>query len=75
MIGLMNIIIVSPWNTSMLPFIYSFNKILKVFFIIHTFSTWFHVNLILHPTHLVMKQLSHMKLSYLLLEIKWVLIY
>ena len=39
MIGLMNIIIVSPWNTSMLPFIYSFNKILKVFFIIHTFST------------------------------------
>ena len=41
----------------------------EVIFTIRTSSTWFHVNLILHPLHFVIQKLSHMKLSYLLLEI------
>ena len=75
MFGLMNIILVSPYNTSTLRVIYYFNKILKFMFIIQTSSTWFHVNLILHPLHSVIQKFSHMKLSYLPLEIKLVLIY
>ena len=73
--GLMNVIIASPQKTSTLQAPYSFGKILKVIFMIHTSSTWFHANLILHPLHLVMRQLSHLKLSYLPLERKLVLIY
>ena len=75
MFGLMNIIIVSPYNTSTLKVLYYFNNILKVLFIIKTSSTWFHVNLILHPLHLMIHQFSHMKLSYLPLERKSVLFY
>ena len=75
MFGLMNIILASPYNTSTLQVTYSFVKIMKVVFIIQTSSTLFHANLILHPIHLVMKQLSHTKLSYLPLERKLVLVY
>ena len=75
MLVLIDIIIVSPWNTSTLLIIYSFNNILKVSLVIWTWSTLFYVNLILHPFHFVIKQWLHMKLSYLLLERKWVLIY
>ena len=50
-------------------------KILKVIFIIQTSSTWFHVNLILYTLHLVIQQPSHIKLSYLPIERKLVLIY
>ena len=50
-------------------------KILKVLFITQTSSTWFRVKLIRHPLHFVIQQFSHMKFSYLLLEIKLVLIY
>ena len=71
----MSIIIVSPYNTSTLQFLYYSNKILKVLFTIQTSSTLYHVNLILHPLHFVIQQLSHMKLSYLPLERKLVLIY
>ena len=39
MIALMNIILVSPYNTSTPQVIYSFRKILKVIFIIQTSST------------------------------------
>ena len=42
---------------------------------IQTSSTLFCVKLIVHPLHLVMRQLSHMTLSYLPLERKLVLIY
>ena len=65
MFGLMNIILASPLKTSTLQVHYSFDNILKVIFIIQTYSILFHVNLILHPLHLDMKQLSHMTLSYL----------
>ena len=41
-------------------------------FIIKTSSTWFHVNLILHPLHFLIQQLLHMKLSYPPLEGKLV---
>ena len=75
MFGLMNTIFVSPYNTITLQVIYHVNNILKVLFIIHTSSTWFHVNLILHPLHSTIQQFSHMKLSYPFLEIKLVLIY
>ena len=74
-IGLINIIIISPWKTSTLPVCYSFNKILKFFFVIRNWSTWFRVNLILHPLYFLIQQLSHIKLSNLLVEIKLVLIY
>ena len=46
--GSMNIILVSPYKIIILQFLYLFNRILKVLLIIHTHSTWFHVNLILH---------------------------
>ena len=75
MFGLMNIIIVSPYDTSIIQVRYSFENILKVIFIIQTSSNWFHVNLILHPLHFVIQKFSHMKFSYLPLEIKLVLIY
>ena len=75
MFGLMNVIIVSTYNTSTLQVLYYFNNILKVVFIIQTYSTWFHVNLILHPLHFVIQQFSHVKFSYLPLEINLVLIY
>ena len=74
MLGLMNIIRVSTYKTSTLPVLYSFNKILKVLFIIWTSSNLFHVNLILHTLHFVYKN-SHMEFSYLLLERKLALIY
>ena len=69
--GLINIILVSTYNTSTLQVIYYFNKILKVFFTICNCLTWFHVNLIFHPLHFVIQKLLHIKLSYLLLEINW----
>ena len=75
MFGLMNIILVSPENTSTLQVIYYFNMIMKFMFIMKTSSTLFHVNFILHPLHFVIKQFSHMKLSYLPMEIKLVFIY
>ena len=75
MFGLINIIIASPLKTSTLQVIYSFNNILKVFFVVQTSSTIFHVKLILHPLNFVIQQFSNMKLSYLLLEIKLVLNY
>ena len=75
MFGLMNIMLVSPYNTSTLQVLYHFNKILRLMFIIQTSSTWFHVNLILHPLHLLIQNFSHMKLSYLPLERKLILIY
>ena len=75
MLSLMNITIVSTWKTSTPQVLCYFNNTLKVFFIIRTCLTWFHVNLILHPLHFVIQQFSHMKLSYLLLEIKLFLIY
>ena len=74
-LGLVNITLIYPWKTISLPFIYFFNKILKIFFNIWTCTTFFHVKLIIHKIHFVIQQLSHMKLSYLLLEIKLVLIY
>ena len=58
-LGLMNIILVSLSKTIILLVIYSFNKILKVFFIIWTCSTLFHVNLILHPLHFVIKNFTY----------------
>ena len=75
MFGLMNIILASPYKTSTLQVHYSFDKILKVIFIIQSYSIWFHANLILNPLHLEMRQLSHMTLIYLSQEIKLVLIY
>ena len=75
MVGLMNIILASPYKTSTVQVPYSFGKILKVIFMIHISVTLFHANLILHPLHLVMRQLSYMTLSYLPLERKLVLIY
>ena len=75
MFGLMNIILASPYKTNTLQVHYSFRKIMKVILIIQTYLTWFHAKLILHPHHLVMRQLSHMKLSYLPVERKLVLIY
>ena len=75
MFGLMNINIVSPYNTGTIQVLYYFNQILKLLFMIQTLSTWFHVNLILHPLHFMIQQFSHMKLSYLRLERKLVLIY
>ena len=74
MFGLMNIFLIYPYNTSTIQVIYYFKNILKIMFIIHTSSTWFYVNLILHPLHFVIQQLSHIILSYLPLEIKLVLI-
>ena len=71
----MNIILASPYKTSTLQFPYSFGNILKVIIMIQTSSTWFHENLILHPLHLMIKQLSHTTLSYLPLERKLVLIH
>ena len=73
--GLMNIIIVSPQNTITLPVIYSFNNILKVFFMIRTRSTLFHIKLIIYPLHFMITKQLHMKFIYLLLERKLVLIY
>ena len=75
MFGLMNIIFFSPQKTSTSQVIYYLNKILKFLFVIHTPSTWFRVNLILHPIHSSIQQFSHMKFSYLLLEINLALIY
>ena len=65
MFGLMDIILASPYKTSTPQVTYSFDKILKVIFIIQTSSTWFHAKLLLHPLHLVTKKFSHMTLSYL----------
>ena len=75
MFGLISIILVSSYKTSTLQFIYCFGNILKVLFIIQTSATSFHVKLILNKLHLVIQQLSHMKLSYPLLEINLVLVY
>ena len=74
-LGLVNIIIVSTWKTSILQVIYYLNKTLKVFFVIRAWSTWFHVKLILHPPHFMIQKLSPIKLSYLPMKIKLVLIY
>ena len=74
-IDLMNLILLYPHNTSKLQVIYSFNKIIKVFFITRIFSYVFHVSLILHPLHFAIQQFSHKKFSYLLMEINLVLIY
>ena len=75
MLDLMNIIIVSPYKTSTLLGLYSFNNLPKFFFIIQTSSTLFHVNLVLNILRFVIQQFSYMKVSYLLLEIKLVLIH
>ena len=75
MFGLMNTIIASTYKTSTLQVSYSLGKILKFILMIQTYSTSFHANLILHPPHLVVKKLSHMKLNYLPLERKFVLTY
>ena len=69
-ICLVYIILVSPHNTITLLVIYSLNNIMKVFFLIWIFSTWFHGNLILHTLCFMIKKFSRVKLSYLLLEIK-----
>ena len=74
-LGLMNRIIVCSYKTRILLVLYYFKKTMKVIFIIQTSSTWFHVTLILHPLHSVIQQLLHLKFSYLMLEIKLVLIY
>ena len=50
MFGLMNIILASPYKTSTLQVTYSFGKILKVIFMIHTSSTWFYAKLIFTST-------------------------
>ena len=68
-------ILVYPYKTSKIEVIYYFNNILKVFVIIWTHSTWFHVNLILHLLHFAIQKFSHIKLGYPLLERKLVLIY
>ena len=70
MLGLMNIILIYPWKKITLQVLYSLNNILKVFFTIWPWSTWFHVNLILYPLHFVIQKHSRMKLSYLHLERK-----
>ena len=75
MFGLMNTIIVSPLKTITLHLLYYFNNTLIVLFINKTTSYSSHVNLILHPLNLVIQKFSHMKLSYLLLESKSVIIY
>ena len=75
MFGLINIIFVSPYKISTLQVLYPLNKIIKIIFIIQTSSNLFHVNLILNPLHYMIQQLSHIKLSYLPLERKSVLIY
>ena len=75
MFGLMNIILVYPYNTIILLVIYSSVNILKVIFIIQTSSHLFRVYLILDPLRLVIQQLSNMKWVYLPLEKKLVLIY
>ena len=75
MFGLENIIIISPYNTITIQVLYYFKNTLKVLFIIKTLSTWFHVDLILQPLHSVIQKFSHIKLSYIPLEIKLVLIY
>ena len=69
------IILLSPYKTIILQVLYLLNKILQVLFVIHTSSNLFNVNLILHPLHSVIRQFSHTKLSYLLMEIKLILIY
>ena len=76
MFGLMNLVLVYPYKTSTLQVIYSFENIPKLIFIIQTSSTpWFHINLILNPLHFVIKKWSHMKLSYLPMVRKLVLIH
>ena len=75
MFGLMNINLASPYKKITLKVPYSFGNILKVIFMSQTSSTLFHVNLTLHPLHLVIQQLSHMKFNYLPLERRSVLIY
>ena len=75
MFCLMNILLDYPYKTSTLQVLYYFGNILKVIFIIQTSSTRLHVIVILHPIHLGIQTLSHMKLSYLPMEIKLVLIY
>ena len=74
-LGLINIIITYPDNTSTPPVLYCFIKSPKVFFIIITYSTSIYVNLILNILHFVIQQFSHMKLSYLFLKMKLVLMY
>ena len=49
--------------------------ILKLLFIIQTWSTWFNVSLIIYPLHSVLQQFSHITSSYLLLERKLILTY
>ena len=75
MFGLMNIILASPYNKIIIQVIYYFNNTLRVFFTIWNSSTWSNVNLILYPIHSVIQQFSHMKLSYLLMERRLILIY
>ena len=53
MFVLINIIIVYPQKIIIPQVLLYFNKNLKVLFIIQNSSTWFHVNLILHPPHSV----------------------
>ena len=75
MLDLLNIILIYSYNKVTLYFLNSFNNILKLFFIVWTRSTLFHLKLILNPIHFVIQQFSSMILSYLLLELKLVLIY
>ena len=75
MFGLMNIVLTSPKKTKKLQVPYYLGKIMDIIFMSQTSSTWFHVNLIIHAIYLVTQQWSHMKLSYLPLGRKLVLIY
>ena len=71
----MNISIIALYKTSIIQVFYYLNKIMKLFFMIRTYSTLLHVKLILHPLNCVIEKLSHIKLSYILLGRKLGLIY
>ena len=62
MFGLIHIILVSPYKTITPQVIYFFRNILTFLFIIQTSSTWFRVNLILHPLHFVIQKFSNVKI-------------
>ena len=68
MLGLMNTILKYPQKTSTLPVINYFINTLEVIIINSIFLSWFNVNFILRPLHFLIQQLSHMKLSYLIMK-------
>ena len=71
----MNIIIIFHQKTSILLYLYSFNRIQKVVFMIRICLTWFHATVISDLLYFVIQQLLHMKFIYILLGRKLVSMY